>query len=100
MKWPKASLTDQQVRTTFFKVPEIDYVYRIALGETDLNHFKEQRHAARCCGGELLLIGWPDGTTITHHIPDAADLLDVESLVNTYRASAALHRITKLDLYK
>ena len=97
MKWPHACLTDQQVRNTFFVVPEIDYIYGLVLRDDGLRQFKAERQTARSFGGELLLIGWPDGTTITYLTPDSASGIDVETLVETYRASAAMYRITKLD---
>lgn len=100
MKWPHATLTDQQVRNTFFVVPEIDYVFGLVLGQDGHHQFKAQRQTARTFGGDLLLIGWPDGTTITYHMHDSSDGIDVETLLETYRASAAMHRITKLDTAK
>ena len=100
MKWPPASLTDQQVRNTFFVVPEIDYIYQLVLADSGFEQFKTQRKMARKFGGELLLIGWPDGTTITYHMHDSSDGIDVETLVETYRASAAMYRITKLETSK
>jgi hypothetical protein len=100
MKWPPASLTDLQARNTLFVVPEIDYICQLALGDSGFEQFKTQRKMARKFGGELLLIGWPDGTTITYHMHDSGDGFDVETLVETYRASAAMHRITKLNTAK
>ena len=100
MKWPHASLTDQQVRNTFFVVPEIDYLFGLVLGQDGYRQFKAQRQTVRIFGGDLLLIGWPDGTSITYHITDSAQGIDVETLVETYRASTALYRITKLDTSK
>ena len=100
MKWPPASLTDQQVRNTFFVVPEIDYLFRLVLGQDGYRQFKAQRQTARAFGGDLLLIGWPDGTTISYHMHDSSDGIDVETLVETYRASAAMYRITKLETSK
>jgi hypothetical protein len=100
MKWPHASLTDQQVRNTFFVVPEIDYLFSLVLGQEGYRQFKAQRQTARAFGGDLLLIGWPDGMSITYHSSDPAHGIDVETLVETYRASAAMYRITKLDTAK
>ncbi len=100
MKWPHASLTDQQVRSTFFVPPELPFIYAMALGEDGYRQFKAQRRDARLTGGDLLLIGWPDGSTITYLMPDRADHIDIETLVQTYRASAAVYRITKLDTSK
>ncbi len=100
MKWPHASLTDEQVRGTFFVPPELPFIYALALGEDGYRRFRAQRRDARLAGGDLLLIGWPDGTTITYLLRDRSDHIDLETLVQTYRASAAMHRITKLDTSK
>lgn len=94
MKWPHASLTDQQVRDTFFAAPEVGDIYAMALGSSGYQQFCKQRQAVRASGGELLLIGWPDGTTVTLQTANPTDI-DVETLVQTYRASAAMHRITQ-----
>ena len=93
MKWPYASLTDQQVRNTFFVPPEFPHIYALALGDEGYCQFKAQRQDTRLSGGDLLLIGWPDGTTSTYLTTDATRAIDVETLVGTYRASAAMHRV-------
>lgn len=80
MKWPHASLTDQQAGAMFFVVPELGVEF--ALGHDAYRAFCVQRTRARSAGGELLIIGWPDGTT-----------LDVVNVVATYRASAAMYRV-------
>lgn len=90
MNWPHASLTDQQARDTWFKAP--DFSIPLALGAARSREFLKARQRFRENGGELLVIGWPDGTTITFEWPDCSEPLDVEGIVATYRASAALYR--------
>jgi hypothetical protein len=92
MKWPHATLTDQQAKDTYFIVPEIPDAYTLALGSEGYRQFRQAREVIRAAGGELLLIGWPDGTTITYHRLDASRPIDLDNVVATYRASAALHR--------
>ncbi len=92
MKWPYASLTDHQVRDTYFIPPEFGDIYTHALGAEGYRQFKNNRQAIRASGGELLLIGWPDGMTITLHINVAPNNIDLLTLVETYQASAAIYR--------
>jgi hypothetical protein len=94
MRWPHATLTDQQARETFFVVPETAELYMLALGKDGYRQFKDQRARIRTLGGELLLIGWPDGTTITYSVMRRGDPIDAENVLQIYRASAALHRIS------
>ena len=91
MKWPHASLTDQQAASTFFAVPELGIEF--ALGRDAYKNFCFRRALARSTGGELSMIGWPDGTTITYHRPDTLQALDVPNVVAMYRASAAMYRV-------
>lgn len=93
MKHSQASLTDQQVRTTFFIVPESLGLYAFVLGQEGDRQFQVRRQNLRAAGGELLLIGWPDGTTITFSRDDRTAPIDLDTLAATYSASAALHRI-------
>ena len=95
MKWPRAALTAQQAKETFFVVPEIFNIYVFALGNMRYQQFRKSREVIRASGGELSLIGWPDGTTITYHQLDARNPIDLDNLVATYRASAAMHRVMK-----
>ena len=46
MKWPHASLTDEQVRGTFFVPPELPFIYALALGEDGYRRFRAQRRDA------------------------------------------------------
>ena len=93
MKHPQGSLTDQQVRNTFFVVPEIVPIYTLALGADGYRSFQAHRQHLRAAGGDLLLIGWPDGTTITYGRDDRTAPLNLDTLADTYRASATLLRI-------
>ncbi len=91
MKWPHASLTDDQAAAMFFVVPELGIEF--ALGSNGYKDFCVQRSHARSLRGELQMIGWPDGTTITYSRPDASQALDVVNVTATYRASAAMYRV-------
>jgi hypothetical protein len=93
MKHPQGSLIDQQVRDTFFVVPEIASIYTLALGVYGYHSFQANRQRLRAAGGDLLLIGWPDGTTITYSRDDRTAPLNLDTLADTYRASATLFHI-------
>jgi hypothetical protein len=93
MKYPHASLADQQVRDTYFIVPELGNIYALALGDSGYQAFKVNRECLRAAGGELVLIGWPDGTTITYGRDDRSAPIDLDNLAATYRASAAMFRV-------
>ena len=93
MKYPQGSLIDQQARDSFFVVPELDHIYTLALGADGYRSFKVYRQELRAAGGDLLLIGWPDGTTITYSRDDRTAPLSLDTLADTYRASATLFRI-------
>ncbi len=97
MKWPHASLTDQQVRDTFFIAPEFGDIYAMVLGTEGYESFKAQRQNIRAMGGDLLMIGWPDGSTITYQAHTRSDAIDLETLVETYQASAAMYRICRRE---
>lgn len=100
MKYPHASLTDQQVRDTYFIVPELGAFYALALGDSGYQAFKVNRKNLRATGGELVLIGWPDGTTITYSMGNRSDPIDLDNLAATYRASAAMFRVCSLKAPK
>lgn len=93
MKYPQASLTEQQVRDTFFVVPEMVGIYALALGADGDRQFQARRQDLRANGGDLLLIGWPDGTTITYSSADRNAPIHRDTLAETYRASATLFRL-------
>ena len=93
MNHPQGTLTDQQARDTFFVVPELAPIYTLALGADGYSSFKAYRQALRAAGGDLLLIGWPDGTTITYSRDDRTAPLNLDTLADTYRASATLFHI-------
>lgn len=93
MKYSHASLSNQQVRDAFFVVPDLADLYLLALGADNYCNFQAARKLMRAAGGELLLIGWPDGTTVTYGLDDRTTPIDLDTLVDTYRASATLSRI-------
>lgn len=97
MKPHPGCLTDQQARETYFVVPEIFNIYAVALGKKKYQQFRKSREVIRASGGELLLIGWPEGTTITYHRIDACRPIDLDNLVATYRASAAMYRVRRVE---
>lgn len=92
MKYPYGQLSDQQARDTFFVVPDVPEFQRLALGNDAYRTFVERRTRARALGGDVLVIGWPDGTTITYRLMLRGVALDPETLAQNYQASAALHR--------
>jgi hypothetical protein len=93
MTYPHASLTDQQARDLYFVVPESDDLYRLALGEQEYPKFQAVRKRLHATGGELLLIGWPDGSTVAFIRPERTAPFDVDRLVVTYRANASIFRV-------
>lgn len=96
MNYPQGTLSAQQVRTTFFVVPELPGVldfYTLVLGAEDYRQFQADRQRMHTVGGELLLIGWPDGTTVTYSRDDRTAPIDLDTLAATYGASATLYRI-------
>jgi hypothetical protein len=90
-KWPHAPLTDKQAAETFFVVP--DFSIPLAFGIKAFRQFQQYRTEVRARSGELYMIGWPDGTTITFEMPDSTAPIDVEAVVDTYRTSATMYRI-------
>lgn len=93
MNHPQGTLTVQQARDTFFVVPALAPIYTFALGADGYRSFQACRQYLRAAGGDLLLIGWPDGTTITYSRDDRTAPLNPDTLADTYRASATLLRI-------
>ena len=48
----------------------------------------------RDAGGELLMIGWPDGTTMTYECLKLGDLIDIECIREIYKATACMKEVT------
>ena len=65
----------------------------LALGANGYRSFRAHRQDLHAAGGDLLLIGWPDGTTITYSRDDRTAPLSLDTLADSYRASATLFRI-------
>ena len=82
MNYPHGVLTPEQIRTTFFDVPRlgIEFLY----GRDGLKSFVERRNSIRDMGGDLLLIGWPDGTTLEYTRPKPKQDIDAEDLAAFY----------------
>ena len=87
MKYPFGKLTHDQIKQTFFAVPEIGIL--LGFGKDYLLQFKSKRAAVEADGGELLMIGWPDGNTITLRRTDPSHALDLDRLVALYQMAAA-----------
>ena len=85
------SLSDDQIRTTFFVVPIFSFA--LVFPPAVLSDFYRARAAISALGGELIMIGWPDGSTITYTRLTAGDMIDVECIAETYKASAAMARV-------
>lgn len=90
MRYRFGRLTDEEVRSKFFIVPDIGAA--MAYGAQQLKAWQRERVKVHAAGGEFLVIGWPDGMTVTYHILDAAQPINLDDLVSTYRAAAAGYR--------
>jgi len=88
VRYPHGKLTDEQIRTIYFAVP--DELLGFAFDAESIWRFKAARALTESCGGSLYMIGWPDGTTITYHMADRNEPMDLENLARTYKAAAAL----------
>lgn len=93
MNYPHGNLTPEQIRSTFFSVPDLGIV--MALGTKYLAAFKGHRDDARGGDGELLLIAWPGGTLLEYKRLKPAAKLDSDDLAAMYRVFTILERIQK-----
>lgn len=83
MMCPHGNLTPAQIRTTFFVVPALGI--QLAYGQKFFCGFATQKEALQAMGGDLLLIGWPDGTTVQYSRPIENLPIDAEDLAGMYR---------------
>ena len=83
MKYAPGQLTDEQVKTRYFVVP--DLIVGMVFGDRFLRIVRETRRALEAQGHALHVIGWPDGTTMLYEIIDGREPIDPENLLATYR---------------
>lgn len=83
MTYPHGNLTPEQIRSTFFVVPDLGIA--MAYGAKFFKEFQARRTTFREKGGDLLLIAWPDGTTLIYERPDPLKAFDVEDLAAFYQ---------------
>lgn len=88
---PKKMLTDEQIATQYFLVPPI--LMRLAFDEDTCKQFGAWRRQIQATGGELYMIGWPDGTTMTYQAHQRGDLIDIECITEIYKAAACLKAV-------
>lgn len=82
MTQPDGTLTPDQIGSTSFAVPTlgIEFLY----GPDAFAAFAARRKLIRDTGGDLLLIGWPDGTTVEYLRPQSQQECDVTNLAKFY----------------
>ena len=85
------TLTDAEIRTQFFEVPPL--FHSPILDSHGRAEFGARRLQIEATGGQLLMIGWPDGTTITYHRLLRGDPIDRDCIAGVYKASAAMKRV-------
>jgi hypothetical protein len=90
VKHPYGTLTPDLVRSTYFAVPS-SFV-PVALGAEGAKEFQEHRDRIQLAGGDLQLIGWPDGTTIAYEQLVRGLPLDKAFLESLYMANALIRR--------
>lgn len=88
----KEMLTDEQIATQYFVVPYI--LMGWAFDTEFCQNFAVNRRVIRDAGGELLMIGWPDGTTMTYECLKLGDLIDIECIREIYKATACMKEVT------
>ncbi len=87
----KPVLTEEQIATQFFQVPL--FCVGLVLNEEGEANFFAEYHRIRREGGELMMIGWPDGTTITYHRLVRGDPIDIECITAVYKTSVAMEKV-------
>lgn len=90
MKCAPGQLTDEQIKTTYFDVPDLGIGF--AFGADVLAEVQRQRREAQGHGHAFRLIGWPDGTTLSCEFDDRNEPLDAQKLVALYRGH---HRVVQ-----
>ena len=93
MNYSHGRLTSQQVTETFFIVPDLSII--LCYGSSYFDTFRKKRRIARATGGELNMIGWPDGSTITLARTNSSDPLDSDNLLALYRLNASFNGVIR-----
>lgn len=86
------TLTAEQIATQYFVVPYL--LITLAFDRESCIEFGLLRRKIEATGGELLMIGWPDGTTMTYQRHHRGDPIDIACITEVYQASAAMRRAT------
>lgn len=92
MSYRHGYLTDDEIRSTFFVVPL--FAVSLVFGKTNRARLLAVRRKIERLGGELLVIGWPDGTTMTYESSIAGQPIDLECITEIYKATAAMQRVS------
>ncbi|MEF8699086.1 MAG: hypothetical protein V5B32_07480 [Candidatus Accumulibacter sp. UW26] len=79
----RAILTDEQIRSTMFEIPDIGLV--LAFGPEIANTMIEARAVVSAHGNHLCYFAWPDGTTISWERTGRHQPLDMDGLVRAYK---------------
>lgn len=74
--------------------------YVLDLAGDGYPEFQKHHSSILAAGGEMLLIGCPDGKTVRLRVTRKLSLIDIAQLVSQHRARAVMHRITKSDISK
>lgn len=82
MSYPHGKLTPEQIRMTYFVVPDLGIA--LAYGPVGFKAFVARKESLRGKGGDLILIAWPDATMLELKRPDANQELDVEEVAAFY----------------
>ena len=83
-------LSDEEVQSTFFIVPP--FAVGFVFGKANHKRFLAAHRTLARSGGDLLVIGWPDGTTMTYEALMAGDPIDLDCITEIYKATQALNR--------
>lgn len=74
--------------------------YVLDLAGDGYPEFLKHRSSILGAGGEMLLIGCPDGGTVRLRVTRKLSPTDIAQLVSQHHARAVMYRITKLDTEK
>jgi hypothetical protein len=86
MNYAPGQLTDEQVKTRYFVVP--DPIVGMVFGDDFLRFVHEARRALEAHGRALHVVAWPDGATMLYEIVVGDEAIDPESLLAAYRKGA------------
>ena len=96
MKYSFGQLTDEQIKTTFFDVPDLGIGF--AFGGDFLAKVQRQRRKAQRNGRTFRVLAWPDGTTLSVEVDDRTQPLDAQKLIALYRGHHAAAQV--LDAWR